>query len=145
MTQHHNIVYPICLKEETYTPKQSNTFCSLCLLSSFSARTVLASLDKVSLLMLLDCMPTESFKLGWTSVIVLKKSIPNTAHRSWTVLTKSSTLCSLSLCQRRQSQVHSYPLGHNKKNNLEIFSSDILTILNEWDGKTTNLFFLKFL
>ena len=75
------------------------TFCNLCFLSSFSAKTVLASLDKVSLLMLLDCTPVESFRLGWTSVTVLKKSIPRTAQRSCTVLTNSRTLCNLSLCQ----------------------------------------------
>ena len=40
------------------------TLWSLCFLSSFSAKTVLASLDKVSLLMLLDWTLVESFKLG---------------------------------------------------------------------------------
>lgn len=52
--------------------------------------------------MLLDCTPVESFRLGWTSVTVLKKSIPRTAHRSCTVLTNSKTFCNLSLCQTKQ-------------------------------------------
>lgn len=58
------------------------TFCNLSFLSSLRARTVLASLDKVPLLMLFDSMPTESFRLGWTSLMVLAKSIPRMAERS---------------------------------------------------------------
>jgi len=82
--------------------KKKTTLCNLCFLSSFSVKTVLASLARVSLLMLLDCTPVGSFRLGWTSVTVLKKSIPRTAHRSCTVLTNSKTFCNLSLCQTKQ-------------------------------------------
>lgn len=95
--------------------KQKTTFCSLSFLSSSRDATTLESLDKVSLLMLFDCTPIESSRLGCTSVIVLKKSIPKTEQRSWTVLTKSRTLCSLSLCQNRNYMLANLNLQKKKK------------------------------
>lgn len=79
------------------------TFCNLCFLSSFNVKTVLTRLDSVSLLMLFDCTPVESFRLGCTSVTVVRKSIPRTAQRSCTVLTNSRTLCNLSLWKIRKA------------------------------------------
>lgn len=89
-------------KNSTLKTVRTLTLSNLCFLSSFNTKTVLARFDNVSLLMLFDCTPVESSKLGWTSVIVLKKSMPRTAQRSCTVLTRSRTLCNLSLCKFKQ-------------------------------------------
>ena len=68
--QHHQVTIMKTKVKRYREPRERErdskqvTLWSLCFLSSFSAKTVLASLDKVSLLMLLDWTLVESFKLG---------------------------------------------------------------------------------
>ena len=81
--------------------------------------------------MLLDCTPVESFKLGWTSVTVQKKSIPRTAQRSCTLLTNSRTLCSLSLCQIKRNNQQS------STGCIYMSSQTLIKLINYWRNRFT--------
>lgn len=72
------------------------TFSCLFCFSASSDSTVISSFPKITSPIFLD-RPDNSFKLGWTFVMIMEESIPSVAERFCMVLIYFSTRWSLSL------------------------------------------------
>lgn len=117
------------LKKKTVTSKQFNHLLTLCILCNLTSRSLPIAAAKCWMVsLLIFFVPSDSPRLGWTSLTVCLKSIPRTRHSEFKALRWSKTCFKRSLCRKKDNKDQS-----NIKFLLP-FWLGFVGILNSWLG-----------
>lgn len=89
-------------KKSVVTSEQFNHLHTCCILSNLTSRSLPIAAAKCWIVsLLIFFVPSDSPRLGWTSLTVCLKSIPRTEHSEFKVLRWSKTCFKRSVCRNR--------------------------------------------